>query len=237
MKTLFAAAAALAVTAATAQAATLDGSAPHKIYSARFDPRPVDQVEIGDFHFIPGQPAPVHTHRAPVFGYVSQGAIYYQVAGQEAVILKAGDAFYEPVGPDILHFDNASKTEPAVFTDINLEQSGEPFIVFPTPPTARIDRRALPTTKLAVASVNRVDVYAQTLAPGRHAAAEKPKLPVFGYVAKGRVSFQLAGGARQTLAAGQTFAEPAGVRVERLANASGAEPAEIVTFHLIDDAH
>ncbi len=225
------------VSSTTSQDAARVVPSGDKILSVSFEPRPVDQVEIGDFHFTPGQPAPLHTHKAPVLGYVSKGAIYYQVAGHEPVTLKTGDAFYEPVGPDILHFDNASKTEEAVFTDFNLEQPGEPFIVFPTPPTAKIDRRAFPTTKLNGPIVDRVDVYAETLAPAKEIGPHVHELPVFGYVASGAVTMQLEGGAPQVIEAGHTYAEPNGVRVVAFANASSNEPAKLVNFFFQRDNH
>jgi hypothetical protein len=73
-----------------------------------FDALMINKIDIGDIHFLKGQKVPVHTHVAPVFGYVSKGSIYYQVEGQEPRLLREGDAFYEPAGPTILHFDNAS---------------------------------------------------------------------------------------------------------------------------------
>ncbi len=202
----------------------------NKIFSVEFAPRPVDQVEIGDFHFTPGQPAPVHTHKAPVVGYVSKGAIYYQIEGQKPQILRTGDAFYEPVGPRILHFDNASKTEEAVFTDFNLEQHDEPFIVFPTPPTAKIDRRAFPTAKLNGSIVDRVDGYAVSLNAGQVLATQRPAMPVFGYVAEGEVTLQIDDGAPQIFRTGQTYYQPASSAVT-LANASPTQPAKVVNFY------
>ncbi len=195
------------------------------IFSANFAPRPVNQVEVGSFHFTPGQPAPVHTHAAPVFGYVSKGRIIYQVEGQKPRLLKAGDAFYEPVGPRILRFDNASASEEAVFTDFNLEQPGEPFIVFPTPPTAKIDRRPLPTTKFTGAIVNHVDGYATLIAPAGQIAASPRGLALFGYVAAGSITLD-----GRTYAAGQTYHQPAG-RAAGIAN-DGTTTAKVINFYL-----
>src|ERR1051325_292832 len=53
--------------------------APIKLLTARFEARAIHQIEVGDFHFTPGQVAPVHTHAAPALGYVSKGSIVYQV--------------------------------------------------------------------------------------------------------------------------------------------------------------
>jgi hypothetical protein len=46
-----------------------------------FTPRDVTQIEIGDFHFNPGQHAAIHTHAAPAIGYEYEGTIYYQAEG------------------------------------------------------------------------------------------------------------------------------------------------------------
>ncbi|MBL4720674.1 MAG: cupin domain-containing protein, partial [Alphaproteobacteria bacterium] len=116
-----------------------------KLLSAHFDARTVTQIEVGGFHFKPGQVAPIHTHTAPAVGYVAKGMIIYQVEGEKPQILREGDAFFEPTGQRILRFDNASATEKAIFIDFNLEQAGEPFIVFEAKPTEAIDRRTLPT--------------------------------------------------------------------------------------------
>lgn len=155
--------AAAAVLTGLANAAAPDASI--KLLTAKFEPRQVVQVEVGDFHFRPGQVAPIHTHDAPAVGYVARGAIIYQVEGENPRILRAGDAFYEPAGPRILRFDNASATEEAIFLDFNLEQEGEPFIVFENPPTEAIDRRQLPTVDLEDQTVGQVDVYTSEWRP------------------------------------------------------------------------
>ncbi len=217
-----------AVLAATAVFA---GTAPAQdrrqlLLDIDFAPRDVAQVEIGDFHFAPGQLAPVHTHAAPAIGYVSKGTILYQVEGQPMQVLKAGDAFYEPVGPRILHFDNASKTEEAVFTDFNLEQAGEPFIVFPKPPTEKIDRRTFPTAPVGVTGATRAVAYADELSAATP-RSETLHEPVVGYVAGGTVAVQVGQAAPQTVAQGQSFYAAAG---DTLRLAAKGSAARIVTF-------
>jgi quercetin dioxygenase-like cupin family protein len=95
-----------------------------KILEANFEARQVVQVEVGDFHFTPGQVAPLHTHDAPAVGYVAKGEIIYQVEGEKQILLRTGDTFYEPTDKRILKFDNASATQEAIFIDFNLEQQG-----------------------------------------------------------------------------------------------------------------
>jgi quercetin dioxygenase-like cupin family protein len=194
-----------------------------KLLTARFEPRTIRKIEVGDFHFTAGQLAPIHTHAAPALGYVSKGAINYQVEGQPMQVLHAGDAFFEPVGPRILHFDNASATDEAVFTDFNFERAGEPFIQFPEPPVdLHIDRRTFPTVEVGDApAVGAIDIYAQTVPPGGTARSAMTSIPVMGYVASGTIEV---GGT--TVAAGQSFSIAADRHV---ANAS-AQPAKIITF-------
>ena len=203
--------------------------APVKLLTAHFEPRNVVQVEAGDFHFLPGQVAPVHTHDAPAVGYVAKGTIIYQVEGEKPRILSEGDAFFEPVGPRILRFDNASANEEAIFIDFNFEQEGEPFIVFETAPTEAIDRRSLSTFDLKDGTFDQVDVYENKLATSETVtlAGENPTL---GIVAQGVVALSFDGGATQRVTAGASFAVPAGATDVRLVNVSADVPAKVITF-------
>ena len=207
-----------------------------KLLTQQFDARPVSKVEVGDFHFLPGQLAPKHTHAAPVFGYVSKGEIYYQIEGHEPVLLKTGDAFYEPVGTNILHFDNASKTDEAIFTDLNFEREGEPFIIFPAPLTGKIDRRSLPSALPDVASADTMNVYERKLGPAAALAFPSPGETVFGYVASGSLSVQVRGEAPIVYPAGQTFQQPKNVAGSTVVNASKSDDTRVITFHLSNSA-
>lgn len=56
----------------------------------------------------PGDPgAPPHRHPGPVFGYVTQGEILFELEGQPPRIIKAGDALFEP-GGDVIHLQGAN---------------------------------------------------------------------------------------------------------------------------------
>jgi quercetin dioxygenase-like cupin family protein len=206
-------------------------SGPVKLLTARFEARSVRKIEVGDFHFTAAQVAPVHTHAAPALGYVSKGSIVYQVEGQPVQLLKAGDAFYEPAGPRILHFDNGSTTEEAVFTDFNFERAGEPFIVFPTPPVnLKLDRRSFPTVDVQGGpDVRAIDIFAETIGPG--ASIERPArpVPVMGYVAEGAVELRGAESSRSA-DAGHSFDLPAGSDKVTVINRSPSAQAKIVTF-------
>jgi quercetin dioxygenase-like cupin family protein len=221
-------------TGAEGQRAKASVVAPRvKLLTASFEPRSVSKIEVGDFHLTGGQVAPVHTHAAPTLGYVSKGTIVYQVEGEPVQLLKAGDAFFEPVGPQILHFDNGSQTEEAVFTDFNFEREGEPFIVFPTPPVnLKVDRRTFPTVEIPNgADVRSIDVYAQTLEPGAWIERPAKPLPVMGYVAEGALEIQTPAGP-QSFAAGKSFDIPAGEANTKLTNVSHDAREKLVTFEL-----
>jgi quercetin dioxygenase-like cupin family protein len=204
---------------------------PVKLLTARFEARALHKIEVGDFHFTAAQVAPVHTHAAPALGYVSKGSIVYQVEGQPVQLLKAGDAFYEPAGPRILHFDNGSTTEEAVFTDFNFERAGEPFIVFPSPPVdLKLDRRTFPTVDVQGGpDVRAIDVFAETIGPGASIQRPTRPLPVMGYVADGAVEIR-DGESSRSVDAGHSFDLPAGSDKVTLTNRSPSTQVKIVTF-------
>jgi quercetin dioxygenase-like cupin family protein len=51
--------------------------------------------------------APPHRHPGPIFGYVTQGEILFELEGQPHRVLKAGDAVFEP-GGDVIHYQGAN---------------------------------------------------------------------------------------------------------------------------------
>ena len=96
---------------------------------AHFDARPISKVDIREINLAPGQKGPLHKHPCPVVGYIVSGSIYFQVKGDSAIILKAGDPFYEPAGIVISHFDNASGAAPAKFILNYLMNTEKEFII------------------------------------------------------------------------------------------------------------
>lgn len=228
MKFRFAASAALAaiLLSGGSAARAADGQT---LLTARFEPRAVAKVEGGDFHFLPGQPAPEHTHLAPVIGYVVKGTILFQVAGQPVQTLRAGDAFYEPVGPEILRFDNGSATEEAVFIDTNWQRADDPFIHFDKPLTEKIDRRTLTTALLDGATLSAVDAKRVALAAGESVASASRAAPGYAYVAEGALDLHAGNLPVQRVEAGQSFSVPKGAVALSYAAANG-KPAVVVTF-------
>ncbi|HTI10852.1 MAG TPA: cupin domain-containing protein [Puia sp.] len=96
---------------------------------AHFDTRPISRVDIREINLAPGQKGPLHKHPCPVVGYIVSGSILFQVKGDSAKILKAGDPFYEPADVVISHFDNASKDMPAKFVLNYLMNTEKDFII------------------------------------------------------------------------------------------------------------
>ncbi|GGN55865.1 cupin [Streptomyces albiflavescens] len=56
--------------------------------------------------------APPHRHPGPLFGYVTQGEILFELEGQPPRVLKAGDALFEP-GGDVIHYQGANNLSDA----------------------------------------------------------------------------------------------------------------------------
>jgi quercetin dioxygenase-like cupin family protein len=77
---------------------------------------PVRLVRGANIRFAPSQPTGVHLHPASTVGVVTEGSFIFQPDGEPQRTLHTGDSFFEPAGHKILHFDNASSTEPAAIT-------------------------------------------------------------------------------------------------------------------------
>ncbi|MGW3846821.1 cupin domain-containing protein [Streptomyces fagopyri] len=61
----------------------------------------------------PGDPgAPPHRHPGPLFGYVTEGEILFELEGQPPRVLKAGDAVFEP-GGDVIHYQGGNNLSDA----------------------------------------------------------------------------------------------------------------------------
>lgn len=78
----------------------------------------------------PGDPGtPPHRHSGPVFGYVVEGAIRYELEGEPERVLLAGESFWEP-GGDVIHYQagNASSDAPARFFVVMVGVPGVPML-------------------------------------------------------------------------------------------------------------
>jgi quercetin dioxygenase-like cupin family protein len=86
-------------------------------------------VEVARIELEPGRQTGRHRHPCTVVGYVASGTIRFQVEGEPETVLRAGDAFHEPAGAPIAHFDNASDAEPATFIAFYLLPPGEERLI------------------------------------------------------------------------------------------------------------
>lgn len=98
------------------------------LLTACFSKQAVSRVEIKEVTLPPTGKADYHLHRCPVVGCIVSGALLYQLKGGDPMIIKTGEAFFEPRDQPVLHFDNASETEPLVFTAFYLVEENEDLI-------------------------------------------------------------------------------------------------------------
>jgi quercetin dioxygenase-like cupin family protein len=89
----------------------------------------IGRVRAARIELAPGQETGRHRHPCDVVGYVAAGTIRFQVEGEAEQILREGDAFHEPSGAPIAHFDNASAHEPATFIAFYLLPPGEDTLI------------------------------------------------------------------------------------------------------------
>lgn len=54
-----------------------------------------------------GRGTPPHFHSGPVFGYVTEGELRYEIEGRPERVVRAGEPFWEP-GGDVLHYQAAN---------------------------------------------------------------------------------------------------------------------------------
>ena len=105
------------------------------LLDAALEARPeIGQVRSARIELAAGQETGRHRHPCDVVGYVAAGTIRFQVEGEEERTLRAGDAFHEPAGAPIAHFDNAAKDEAATFIAFYLLPPGEDTLIEMLPP-------------------------------------------------------------------------------------------------------
>jgi quercetin dioxygenase-like cupin family protein len=96
-----------------------------------FDVGPANIVAV-TIDLAPGSPgAPPHRHPGPVFGYVVEGEILFELEGEPERILRAGDAFWEP-GGDVIHYQAANNRSdaPARFSATLICPPGQEILTF-----------------------------------------------------------------------------------------------------------
>ncbi|HEX6468369.1 MAG TPA: cupin domain-containing protein [Streptosporangiaceae bacterium] len=80
--------------------------------------------------FPPGDPGtPPHRHSGPAFGYVVEGEMRFELEGEPARVVRAGEAFWEP-GGDVIHYQDGNNRDdiPLRFTVVMLCEPGKPML-------------------------------------------------------------------------------------------------------------
>jgi quercetin dioxygenase-like cupin family protein len=78
----------------------------------------------------PGDPGtPPHRHSGPVFGYVTEGAIVFELEGKPERVVRAGETFWEP-GGDVIHYQagNATTDRWSRFVVVMIHAPGAPML-------------------------------------------------------------------------------------------------------------
>lgn len=78
----------------------------------------------------PGDPGtPPHRHSGPVFGYMLEGEMIFELEGEPERVIRAGEAFWEP-GGDVIHYQAANGRDDAWsrFVVVMAGVPGEPML-------------------------------------------------------------------------------------------------------------
>jgi len=92
-----------------------------------------------------GRGTPPHRHSGPVFGYMIEGEMLFELEGEPERVINAGEAFWEP-GGDVIHYQDANNLTDRTsrFVVVMLGVPGEPMLTYVDPEELerRRDRRA-----------------------------------------------------------------------------------------------
>jgi quercetin dioxygenase-like cupin family protein len=78
----------------------------------------------------PGDPGtPPHRHSGPVFGYMTEGEMIFELEGEPERVVRAGEAFWEP-GGDVIHYQAANNLpgRRSSFVVVMMCVPGEPML-------------------------------------------------------------------------------------------------------------
>lgn len=88
---------------------------------------------------------PPHRHSGPVFGYMLEGEMTFELEGEPERVIQAGEAFWEP-GGDVIHYQAANHLSdaPSKFLVVMIGVPGEPMLTLVSAEelAERRDRRA-----------------------------------------------------------------------------------------------
>jgi quercetin dioxygenase-like cupin family protein len=110
-----------------------------------FIPDPAE-VMVVTIELAPGSPGtPPHRHSGPVFGYVLEGEMIFELEGEPERVIRAGEAFWEP-GGDVIHYQSANNLSDvwSRFVVTMIGVPGEPMLTLVSDEelAERRDRRA-----------------------------------------------------------------------------------------------
>lgn len=93
----------------------------------------VAEVMTATVEYPPGGPG-IAPHRhlgGPVFGYVLDGEMLFELEGEAPRVIKAGEAFWEP-GGDVIHYSDANNRPdiPLRFLATMMCVPGQPMLAF-----------------------------------------------------------------------------------------------------------
>lgn len=94
-------------------------------------PHPTE-VHVATVEVPPGDPGtPPHRHSGPVFGYLLEGELIFELEGDPEYVIKEGEAFWEP-GGDVIHYQAANNLDDAwtKFVVVMAGVPGEPMLTF-----------------------------------------------------------------------------------------------------------
>jgi quercetin dioxygenase-like cupin family protein len=94
-----------------------------------FIPDPAN-VMTWELEFPPGFPGtPPHRHCGPVFGYILEGEMLFELEGEPERVIRAGEVFWEP-GGDVIHYQDRNNRQdmPCRFVIVMICAPGEPMM-------------------------------------------------------------------------------------------------------------
>jgi quercetin dioxygenase-like cupin family protein len=107
-----------------------------ELYKANIGTQTISTVDVREIVLQPEQKGGLHRHPCPVISYVVEGAIRFQIRGEQEKVIRAGQVCYEPAGAIIEHFDNPSDRVRAKFIAYYLLNGQKELIeMLPTPET------------------------------------------------------------------------------------------------------
>lgn len=83
----------------------------------------------------PGDPGnKPHRHTGPVFAYMLEGEMTFELEGEAPRTIRAGEAFWEP-GGDVIHYQAANNLPDqwSRFIAVMMGEPGAPMLIFCTP--------------------------------------------------------------------------------------------------------